>query len=344
MIQSMLKEIELKSGWNKEEVETIYFGGGTPSLLSGSELKRFLDHIHSYYKVSSEAEITLELNPDDASEEKLGEWKTSGINRLSIGIQSFHEEDLIRMNRAHSADEARSVVPMAKSVGFENISIDLMFGLPFQSVLEWEKNLEEAILLNVPHISCYNLTVEEKTALKHKIAMKEWPDVEEKTSAELFQITQGKLNAAGIEQYEISNYARNGFESKHNRSYWYQRNYLGFGPSAHSYIDGRRFGNIAHNQKYIQVLDKQTSKYYEEEVLNQSDLFNEFLLTRLRLIEGFSIEVAKNDFSKEWESIQEVLNQQIKKGYIKIENEWVKLTNEGMLLADDITAQLFILD
>ena len=344
MIAAMLKEIAFKSKWISEPIETIYFGGGTPSLLTEVELMGLLEAMRENYSFSKEVEITLEANPDDIHREGLSIWKNAGINRLSIGIQSFKEEDLVRMNRAHSAKEAEQVVPMAKAAGFENVSIDLMFALPFQTVSDWEENLNKAIALNVPHISCYNLTVEEKTALKHKIDKNKWPDVEEKNSAELFQITQQKLNAAGIKQYEISNYAKVGFESKHNRSYWYQKDYVGIGPAAHSCMGNKRFANVAHNQKYIQSIDKDGCPEGDSEVLSTTDQFNEFLLTRLRLEEGIQIELAQENFPKEWNLIQRMIEKFKSRDWLKCEEGFLKLTNAGMLLADDITSQLFIAD
>lgn len=344
MLTKMAAEMELKSKWLKQKVETIYFGGGTPSLLSAEQIRMLIARIYQCYTVDDQVEITLEANPDDINSEGLSDWKKAGINRLSIGVQSFFNEDLKRMNRAHNSKEALDAVPLARAAGFANISIDLMFALPFQTAQDWEKNLDQAIALEVDHISCYNLTVEEKTALKHKIEKQQWPNVDEDTSAELFEITKMRLAKAEIHQYEISNYAKKGKRSKHNTAYWYQKPFIGIGPSAHSYIDGLRFSNVSNNQIYMQSIDKGKPPKMEKETLGDVDLFNEYVLTRLRLNEGIPLADVLSKFPNQWSRVQVIIERYIMEEKLWSNEKYLGLTSAGQLIADEIAADLFVLD
>ncbi|MEO6683424.1 MAG: radical SAM family heme chaperone HemW, partial [Ginsengibacter sp.] len=260
IIQSLLREIELRTkSINKnisiidagEQIKTIYFGGGTPSLLSFDEINEIMSVIRSNYSVISEAEITLEANPDDITIEKLKEWKSAGVNRLSIGIQSFIERDLIWMNRVHNSRQALNCIELARLVGIPNFSIDLIFGTPGLTNEEWRNNVQRAIDLEVPHIACYALTVEPRTALKKMIQLKKKEDVNDDVQAEQFAILMEMMSQAGYEHYEISNFAKPGHRSKHNSSYWQGEKYIGLGPSAHSYNGQNRMWNVANNIIYI---------------------------------------------------------------------------------------------
>src|ERR1022692_1871049 len=252
-VPALLRETVIQKEYlGKEALETVYFGGGTPSLLHVDDLKKIMETLHSTFKIDYQAEITLEANPDDISTEKLKEWKALGINRLSIGIQSFFEEDLVWMNRAHNAQQAINSIKYAQGEGFSNITIDLIYGTPTLSNKHWKKNLEQAVGLDIPHLSCYALTVEPKTPLHKLIGQKKVADINADEQADQFLMLMDFLNAAGYEHYEISNFAKPGKKSRHNSSYWQGKKYLGLGPSAHSYNGIERRWNIANNNLYIQ--------------------------------------------------------------------------------------------
>jgi oxygen-independent coproporphyrinogen-3 oxidase len=248
LIPAILKEIELRSiHADNEVIQTIYFGGGTPSLLSMDDINAILSSLNKNFNISDSAEISLEANPDDITIEKLNGWRNAGINRLSIGIQSFIERDLQWMNRAHNVSQALSCIHLARESGFNNFSIDLIFGVPGLSNSEWENNVQTVIDLQVPHISSYALTVEPKTALQKMIVTKKKENVNADIQAEQYHILMKKMNEAGYEHYEISNFAKPGFRSRHNSSYWQSEKYIGIGPSAHSYNGKERMWNKANN-------------------------------------------------------------------------------------------------
>ena len=343
LIRALLKEIELRSSnLDNETIETIYFGGGTPSLLSIDDINLILSSLNENYNISDSAEISFEANPDDITIEKLDGWKNAGINRLSIGIQSFIERDLKWMNRAHNASQAVSCIQLAKQAGFNNFSIDLIFGVPGLSNNEWQKNVQTAIDLQVPHISSYALTVEPKTALQKMIALKKKENVNTDIQADQFHILMRKMNEAGYEHYEISNFARPGFRSQHNSSYWQGEKYIGIGPSAHSYNGKERMWNNANNALYIQSLQQDIIPS-EKEILSESQKLNEYVMTSLRTIEGMDLLFIENNFSKEERKrIEKLFNQKVKKENYFISSNKIILTNDGKLFADAIAVELFL--
>jgi oxygen-independent coproporphyrinogen-3 oxidase len=356
MVRSLIKEIEIRGSFFKEDpeneaaiisaeneiIETIYFGGGTPSLLSQNEIHSIISTIKQNYKVTPDAEITLEANPDDITFDQLIDWKNAGINRLSIGIQSFIERDLKWMNRAHDAVQALECIKLAREAGFNNFSIDLIFGVPGLSNSEWEKNIQTVIDLQVPHISSYALTVEPKTALQKMIALKKKEDVNTDTQADQYYILMRKMKEAGYEHYEISNFAKPGFRSRHNSSYWQGEKYIGIGPSAHSYNGKERMWNKANNSLYIQSL-QQNIIPFEKEILSESQKLNEYVMTSLRTMEGMDLLFIENNFSiNERERIENLLSQRIKKENYLFKNNKIILTDEGKLFADAIAVELFL--
>lgn len=342
MLAAMQKEINLTASINQEnKINTIYFGGGTPSLLSYKEIKTLLQTTKEIYKVDDNAEITLEANPDDINKNKLDEWKETDINRLSIGIQSFKQQDLKWMNRAHNAEQALQCLSLLNSFNFTNYSIDLIYGTPGLTDNEWINNLETIIALKVPHISCYALTVEPSTALQKMIIQKKKDDVDPEKQALHFLILMRLLEAAGYEHYEISNFALPGYRSRHNSSYWQSKPYTGIGPSAHSYSGKNRRWNISNNALYITSIQNNIIPF-EEETLTETQQLNEYIMTSLRTIEGLDLDFIKEKFGEEKSLILET---QIKKfqnsGSIKIIEKKIILTTEGKLFADGIAADLF---
>ena len=350
LIDSLLQEVEIRSSsedlklsviHSGEQVKTIYFGGGTPSLLSYAELEMILTLIRSKYSVEADAEITLEANPDDISKEKLLEWKKAGVNRLSIGIQSFIERDLVWMNRAHNSTQAWQCIQLVREAGISNFSIDLIFGTPGLTNEEWKKNVQTVIDLEIPHVACYALTVEPKTALQKMIVLKKKEDVDSDQQAEQFAILMDMMQKAGYEHYEISNFAKPGFRSRHNSSYWQGEKYIGIGPSAHSYDGENRQWNVANNVIYIKAI-RQHDLPVEIESLSDADKLNEYVMVSLRTIEGMDLHFIEERFSrKERERIETIIETILQKGTIKRSGNKVILTDAGKLLGDAITVQLF---
>lgn len=338
MVAALLKEIELRKDYfGQEQVETIYFGGGTPSILNENDLQTQLDKIRSIYKVSENAEITLEANSDDIGPEALSKWKNTGINRLSIGVQSFFEEDLRWMNRAHSASQAVSSLRLAIQ-HFDNISIDLIYGTPFLTDEKWKQNVEHAIQLNIPHLSCYALTVEPKTPLQKMINMGKSPAIDPDKQSEQFLLLMDWLDHAGYEHYEISNFSKPGWRSHHNSSYWQGKKYLGIGPSAHSFNGTSRQWNIANNKTYIDSINN-SALPFEKEELSSTQQLNEYIMTSLRTAEG--IDLRKIDETKAKKIVSAGSNY-IESGHMTRKDDFLILTREGKLLADGIAAKLFI--
>lgn len=341
-LSALYTELKLRSDeLGKMEFDTIYFGGGTPSMLTKEELSRIFDEIFSNYQISSTAEITLEANPDDLSPGKIRELRSTPVNRFSIGVQSFFNQDLLYMNRAHKANEAESAVKGAQDAGFENISIDLIYGTPGLTPENWELNLRKSIELLVPHISAYALTVEENTPLFHLIKRNKLSNVDEELVADHYNIMVALLRQNGFEQYEISNFARAGAQSKHNSSYWYGKPYLGFGPSAHSFNgDNLRRWNVSNNVQYIKAVIN-NDIFYETESITFVNQVNEFLLTRLRLQEGFSLTEFEQRFgvSSKDTLLLNLQNQQ-NQHYVNANNTLV-LTDSGKLISDRLISELF---
>ena len=343
-INALLKEIK---NFQSEEinplpVETIYFGGGTPSILSIEEINKILAVLDDRFIISADAEITLEANPDDITKEKLKLWKDAGINRLSIGLQSFDEAELKWMNRAHSSAEAYHTLDLVKEAGFTNYSLDLIYGSNLQTNEILKHNLETLTKAGVPHISAYALTVEPKTALQHFIKAHKEEPVNTDKQAEQYQILMDHLLAHGYEGYEISNFSKPGFRSKHNSSYWQGKPYYGFGPSAHGFNGtNRRSWNVANNALYIEAIENDKA-FSEEEILNETQQINELIMIALRLVEGLNLNLVKEKFGEE---ISTELNKKsekfIKEELLILENDYLKLTLKGRFLADGISSDLF---
>jgi oxygen-independent coproporphyrinogen-3 oxidase len=343
MIGAMEKEVELQKDFiDGEEVETIYFGGGTPSLLSGVEISRFLIKVRETFRLAPSAEITLEANPDDINEDALLSWKQAGVNRLSIGVQSFREEDLRWMNRAHNAAQALESLRLATKT-FSNITADLIYGIPGLSDEDWKENVKRLIASGVQHISCYALTVEANTPLAKMVREKKMADTDQDVQARQFLLLIEWLRAEGFEHYEISNFARPGFRSRHNSAYWSigpdgkGERYLGLGPSAHSFNGSSRQWNVANNQQYIRSIQEGKIPAVKEE-LDPVQRKNEYLMTALRTAEG--IELSRLD-QEERQRLQKISSPYADKGYLELENDRIRLTDRGKLFADGIAADLF---
>lgn len=325
---------------NSEVIESLYFGGGTPSILPASDISELITSVRNSYTLRGDAEITLEANPDDITPKKLREWKDSGINRLSVGIQSFKDENLKWMNRAHNAQQAFDCINWIEKAGFSNYSVDLIFGIPKLTDEEWNDNIDTIIKQQSPHISCYALTVEPKTALFQMIRLGKKEDISQEDQARQFEILMQRLREAGYEHYEISNFALKGFRSKHNSSYWQQKKYLGIGPSAHSYDGNTRYWNIANNPLYIKSFSENTP-FFEKEKLTDIQKFDEYILTTLRTIEGMDLKYLANNFGKEHlESVNKKI-QEIPKEWYRLENDTFTLTDKGKLFADRISVIFF---
>lgn len=341
-LEALLNEISLQKNFlSNETVETIYFGGGTPSMLSGNEIERVLDCIYTNFSVASDAEITLEANPDDITTEKLEAWKQNRVNRLSIGVQSFFEMDLKWMNRAHNALQAEQSIKMAQQAGFLDLTIDLIFGTPTLTDANWYHNVEKAVLFNIPHLSCYSLTVEPNTPLERMITQKKVDNMDSDDQARQFLLLMDWLKTAGYEQYEISNFAIPGKQSKHNSSYWHGKNYLGFGPSAHSFNGHTRQWNVSNNALYIQSLQKNAVPF-EVEVLTTTQKLNEWVMTSLRTQEGLRLDSSVGHSNNKIAEILKKKSSKYQKQNLLVQEEHALiLTTQGKLYADGIAAGLF---
>lgn len=337
-IELQLRAHELKG----VQIETVYFGGGTPSLLTVKELENLWGVIVANFKLSKTLEVTLEANPDDLSDEKIKAIAQTAVNRLSIGVQSFFDEDLVMMNRAHSAKESEKCLSLATQY-FENITIDLMYGIPGMSNERWKANLDKAFALGIPHISSYALTVEEKTALASFIKNKKYPPVDDGLALKHFNTLVSETAKQGFVQYEISNFGKENYFSKHNTSYWKGKSYIGVGPSAHSFSGTHRAWNVANNAKYLKSI--QAGKLpLEIEELSLSDQYNEYVMTGLRTIYGVSMERIKTAFGEEFKDYIEIEMQRfLKDRTLEISNGVLKTTQKGKFLADGIAAELFYL-
>ncbi len=342
MISALQKEIVIRKEYlNREKIETIYFGGGTPSLISAEILNSVFETIYNVHSVSEDTEVTLEANPDDLTKEYLQLLKQTPVNRLSIGIQSFHERDLMMMNRAHNATQALQCVPDAAMAGFNNISIDLIYGIQGMSFTEWLQNVDTALSLPVNHLSCYCLTVEPKTALAKQIQSGKISSVNDDDAVSQFEILLEKTESAGIPWYEVSNFAKPGFESRHNTSYWKGISYLGIGPSAHSFKGESRQWNVRNNSQYILAINKGEIPA-ETEILTAEQRFNETVLTSLRTRKGLTAMAVRNSgWPGAWKEITEQSNSKIADGLIMLNDETLSLTRKGLLFADAIAADYF---
>lgn len=332
---------ERKDYLGNNSIKTIYFGGGTPSILPLEDLKLIINSIYKNYTVASNLEFTFECNPDDLTEQKLIELKEVGINRLSIGIQSFDNDQLIFMNRAHNAKEANNCVQLAQKHGFNNITIDLIYGLPNTDKDYWKSQVQKAITLKVNHISAYCLTIEDKTVFGNWHKKGKLNPLGDEKSLEQFKILQSELNKAGFEHYEISNFSKNGFISQHNSAYWLGEKYIGIGPSAHSYNGSTRQWNISNNIVYIKALTDKTA-YFEIETLTQKDKFNEYILTRLRTKWGVKLTNLFNIYPNNQNDIQSKIAEFVTNGDLELKEDIITLTQQGKFIADYISSELFI--
>ncbi|QED38800.1 radical SAM family heme chaperone HemW [Antarcticibacterium arcticum] len=344
LVEMLCKEIFLrKEELPAGELQTIYFGGGTPSLLSSGEMKMIFDTIYSNFTLAEEAEITLEANPDDLSREKLEMLMAAGINRLSIGVQSFFEEDLQLMNRAHNEVEALQSIQLAREY-FDNISIDLIYGIPGMGEERWKKNIRIALDLGLPHFSCYALTVEPKTVLKKFIDKGIIKPVDDDASRLHFEILTRTLKDAGYIHYEFSNFGKPGYFSRNNTAYWMGKPYLGIGPSAHSFNGNKRKWNVSNNSLYIKSLEKGEIPS-QEEVLSITDRYNEYVMTRLRTMWGISLKEVNERFGDQFFNyLLEQAKPLLTGNLLKLENEHYHVTEKGKFLSDGIAADLFLVN
>jgi oxygen-independent coproporphyrinogen-3 oxidase len=344
MILALAKEIALrKNEAENKAIETIYFGGGTPSILSTEDIKFLIDEVYRNYKVVENPEITIEANPDDLTEERIIELSNNRVNRLSIGIQSFFEDDLKMMNRAHNSNEASKCLEIATKY-FDNISLDLIYGIPGMSNEKWKQNIEKALSYNIPHISSYALTVEPKTALETFIKKGIIKEPNDEVAQEHFHILVETLQEKGFIHYELSNFGKENYFSKNNSSYWLGKKYIGIGPSAHSFDVTSRSWNIANNTLYIKSIQDNKLPLTSEK-LTKEDSYNEYIMTGLRTIWGVSLERIESEFGQEFLNYLTKQSQRfINDGLLEIENNILKTTKKGKFLCDGIASDLFMLN
>lgn len=342
MVYAIVSEIDSRhEELSKKELTSIYFGGGTPSLLDKKDFDKIFEAISRHFHWNSATEITLEANPDDIDKSKLEILKAVGVNRLSIGIQSFDEADLKFMNRAHNAEEALRCIDLARKAGFEKLTADLIYGSPTTSIETWNKNIDKLLSYDLPHISAYCLTVEEGTALYNHVKSGKTKPVNQEAAIKHFEILIDKLQRSGYDHYEISNFAKPDYYAIHNTNYWRGYPYLGIGPGAHSF-DGNscRRWNISHNIKYIKALAN-NEKYWESETLSQIDKYNEYILTALRTMWGLDIEKLNSTYFTLWQDSQSAYRKLLSENLLQISDNNIVLTQKGKHLADNISMQLF---
>lgn len=344
MVLALVKEMELRKGESQNEiVETIYFGGGTPSVLTIDDIQLLIDTVYKHYQVIENPEITLEANPDDLDNETILQYANSPINRLSIGVQSFFEDDLQLMNRAHNSAEAKKCLEFATQ-HFDNISIDLIYGMPNMSNEKWLQNIETALSFNIPHISSYALTVEPKTALHKMIKSGAIPKLDDDLAQKHFHILIDKLQENGFVHYELSNFGKPDYFSKNNTAYWLGKKYIGIGPSAHSYNGESRSWNVANNSLYLKAI-AENKLPSETENLSKTDQYNEYIMTGLRTIWGVSLERIVTEFGSRYlDYLHKQAEKYISDNLLEIENNVLKTTNKGKFLSDGIASDLFMLN
>ena len=345
MLNMLYKEVELRADYLEDKnIQSIYFGGGTPSILEPEDIARLIDKVSKHFEIDSQVEITLEANPDDLNREKVAKLRQTEINRFSIGIQSFFEEDLRWMNRAHNQKEAESCIMRVQDAGFENISCDLIYGFPLLTDEKWKTNMQKLLDFQIPHISSYSMTVEKKTALDHMIKTGKAPAIDSDQAADQMLMLIDQLKTAGFEQYEISNFAKDGMYAKHNTNYWKGKHYLGIGPSAHSFNGTSRSWNIANNAKYIQDM-AQDKLPLETEQLSLLDRINEYTMTSLRTMWGINLALVEDKFGAEVKK-QLLINSEAfiyNKQLTQVDNR-LTLSDTGKLMANHIMSELFIID
>lgn len=341
MVDAMLKELALRKNYlGGEGIDTIYFGGGTPSVLEGNFIGDIIKAVRDNYDVNSGYEMTLECNPDDLDEHRLAELAVLGINRLSIGIQSFDDDVLQFMNRAHNSSQARNAVLWAKKAGFDNITIDLIYGVPGSTPQSWANELSQMLDLGVPHLSAYCLTIEENTVFGNWLKKGQIKAFADDESLVQFQYLMDFAKANGYDQYEISNFGKPNYFSRHNSAYWQGKKYLGIGPSAHSYDQETRGWNMAHNIKYIQAIENNRS-FFEDETLSQKDRFNEYLLIRLRTKWGLDLTDMCKISAQMTEQASLLMDEYVQENKLQKNGSIYTLTDHGKYIADSISADLF---
>jgi oxygen-independent coproporphyrinogen-3 oxidase len=335
LIDTIVKELTIRRNYLKNAtIQTIYFGGGTPSILNHDQFSRIFEVIYNLYKVTEDAEITFEANPDDLTIDFLSSLQSLPFNRISIGIQSFDDSDLKRINRRHTSKQAIEAIQNAKNSGFKNISIDLIYGLPFQTLEAWEKQLETAFSLEVQHISSYGLTYEEGTELWKQRENGTIKAIEDEILIKMYKLLIEKTKKNDFDAYEISNFAKPSFQSRHNTSYWKQESYLGIGPSAHSYILTSRQWNIASITRYIDAIEKNTM-FFEQEKLTINEQYNDFVMVSLRTSEGLNIHKLEETFGSEFSSYcLQNLKKYINNKKVDINDGKLRLTPEGILISN----------
>lgn len=342
LCEALSKELELQKDYLKEEpLKTIYLGGGTPTLLTLKELEIIFDSISLHYKIDSDPEITIEANPDDLTPDKLSELRKLGVNRLSIGIQSFDPHVLKFLNRAHDAPAALNCVKLARDAGFQNLSIDLIYSIPGQDNEAWKQNLTQAIALSPEHVSSYSLSIEDKTAFGQWHRSGKLKAMDEELAAQQFELLMEELDNVGYQHYEISNFSKPGFHSRHNSSYWEQKNYLGIGPSAHSYNGSTRQFNVRNNHQYLKSVQEHKIPF-ELEILTPANKINEYIFTSLRTNRGcdlmkLTLEHGYDIETKNPNYLKNLLEHRL----VDLDNHILRLTRAGKLLADTIASNLF---
>jgi len=350
-IDALLTEITLQGQVHgqKEVIETIYFGGGTPSQLSTEEIHQILKAIQSHFDVSGVEEISFELNPDDVDVNYLKDLRKTGVNRLSIGIQSFSESDLQWMNRAHTSGQAMDIVDQSRQAGFANFSIDLIFGLPTQTLAQWDDTLKHVQNIKPPHISTYSLTVETGTPLYKRIQNNVEEAPLEENQAALYQATMQALTRMGYEHYEVSSFALDGFRSQHNQAYWTHKNYLGFGPSAHSFwrqadLQGSRWKNVSNLKKYIRQLEQEELPHSQKEPITKDELLDEYIMLRLRTLDGLDLDHIQREFKITFaEQKRAQIDRLISTNHITIsDSNRLHLTEKGFMVCDAVIGELLI--
>ena len=340
-IQSLISEIELQKNYLHQPIETIYLGGGTPSLLDNNELELIIQSIQKHFTLAPQIECTLEANPDDMSAKAAQTWRSLGVNRLSLGIQSFQPQALAWMNRAHTVEQSHQAIQIAIEAGFTNISADIIYGTPHLSDKDLNADIQQLLNYSINHISAYALTVEEKTALFSMIEKNKMDPVNTEQQARQFDMVVNALEAAGLEHYEISNFSKPGFKSKHNSHYWNQTPYLGLGPSAHSYNGHQRQWNVSNNALYIQSI-KNDLVPFELENLDLSKKFNEYMMLSLRKSEGFSIAYIQSVFGEAyWQHCKSILPKYINQAYVYATPNGYALTKKAKFFADGIASDFF---
>lgn len=345
MLESLRNEIHLRKDYlGGEEIDSVYFGGGTPSLLTASELNALMDALSRYHRLSRDCEITLEANPDDLGTRGLASLRATPINRLSIGIQSFFDEDLKWMNRVHTGMEALDCIRASQDAGFENLTVDLIYGYPLLSDSKWLENIQQATELGIQHLSCYNLTVEAGTALSAFIKNGKERPLSSTQGARQFEILMDEMDARGFQHYEISNFCKEGWHSRHNTSYWQEKPYLGIGPSAHSYNGWYRSWNRASNHQYIQAIQHGENPA-EAEKLTVKDRLNERILTQLRTMWGLDLDLLEKDFGRAAkDELRASAADALRKGWVREDQGKFILSREGKCFADRVVSDLFFTD